>query len=72
MYVRPENEHLPKLVMIHGFGGGGAVFFKMIKHLRRFFAVYAIDLLGQGMSGRPDYEIKHDFDATVAYFTESI
>ena len=24
------------------------------------------------MSGRPDYEIKHNFDATMAYFTESI
>ena len=58
--------------MIHGFGGGGAVFYKMIKHLRDHFEVVTIDLLGQGMSGRPDYEIKHNFDATMAYFTESI
>ena len=65
-------EGLPKLLMIHGYGGGGAVFYKMIKHLRQYFQVYTIDLLGQGMSGRPDYEPKHDFDATIAYFTESI
>ena len=31
--VRPLKPGLPKLVMIHGFGGGGAVFYKMIKHL---------------------------------------
>lgn len=60
------------MVMIHGLGGGGAVFYKMIKHLRNHFEVYTIDLLGQGMSGRPNYEIKHDFDSTVAYFTDSI
>lgn len=70
--VRPLQPGLPKLVMIHGFGGGGAVFYKMIKHLRGHFEVITIDLLGQGMSGRPDYEIKHDFDSTIAYFTDSI
>ena len=58
--------------MIHGYGGGGAVFYKMMKYLSLYFNVYAIDLLGQGMSGRPHYEQKHDFDATIAYFTESI
>lgn len=70
--MRPTRDGLPKLLMIHGFGGGGAVFYKMIKHLRDHFEVVTIDLLGQGMSGRPDYEIKHNFDATMAYFTESI
>mmetsp|Transcript_40746 Transcript_40746/g.53456 ORF Transcript_40746/g.53456 Transcript_40746/m.53456 type:complete len:123 (+) Transcript_40746:205-573(+) len=58
--------------MVHGFGGGGAQFFMMVKHLRKYFTIYLIDVLGQGMSGRPDYEIKHDFDSTIAYFTESI
>ena len=70
--MRATRDGLPKLLMIHGFGGGGAVFYKMIKHLRDHFEVVTIDLLGQGMSGRPDYEIKHNFDATMAYFTESI
>ena len=53
--MRPKAEGLPKLVMIHGYGGGGAVFYKMMKHLREYFEVYTIDLLGQGMSGRPPY-----------------
>ena len=43
------------MVMIHGFGGGGAVFFKMMYHLSNYFEVIAIDLLGQGASGRPQY-----------------
>ena len=34
------------MVMIHGFGGGGAVFFKMMYHLSNYFEVIAIDLLG--------------------------
>ena len=67
-----NKPNLPKLVMIHGFGGGGAQFFMMVKHLRDYFEIYMIDVLGQGMSGRPEYEIKSDFDSTVAYFTDSI
>ena len=37
---------LPKIVMIHGFGGGGAIFYKMIKHLKEHYEVITIDLLG--------------------------
>ena len=72
IHVKPKTEGLPKLVMIHGYGGGGAVFYKMMKHLREYFDVYTIDFLGQGMSGRPPYEHKEDFDQTVEYFIESI
>ena len=35
--VIASAEGLPKLLMIHGYGGGGAVFYKMIKHLRQYF-----------------------------------
>ena len=44
--VRPTAEGLPKMLMIHGFGGGGAQFYKMIPHLRHYFQVYTMDLLG--------------------------
>ena len=44
--VKPKERGLPKLVMIHGFGGGGAVFFKMIRHLSSYFEVITVDLLG--------------------------
>jgi len=41
-----SKPNLPKLVMIHGFGGAGAQFFMMVKHLRDFFDIYLIDVLG--------------------------
>ena len=44
--IKPKERGLPKLVMIHGFGGGGAVFFKMMYHLSNYFEVMTVDLLG--------------------------
>ena len=44
--VMGSKPNLPRLVMIHGFGGGGAQFFMMVKHLRDFFDIYLIDVLG--------------------------
>ena len=41
----------PRMLMVHGFGGCGAVFYKMIKHLRYCFRITTIDLLGMGGSG---------------------
>jgi hypothetical protein len=32
--IKPVREGLPKLVMLHGFGGGGAIFIKMLPYLR--------------------------------------
>lgn len=69
--VKPKEHGLPKIVMIHGFGGGGAVFFKMIHHLSRFFEVITVDLLGMGASGRPDYT-QMDYESTVDYFVDSL
>ena len=69
--VKPKEQGRPKLVMIHGFGGGGAVFFKMIHYLSNYFEVIAVDLLGQGASGRPDYK-QMDYEATVDFFIDSL
>ena len=44
--VKPAREGLPKLLMVHGFGGGGATFYKRLRHLRNHFEVVTIDLLG--------------------------
>lgn len=35
-----------KIVLIHGFGGGGAVFMRMAPLLQRYFEVIVVDLLG--------------------------
>ena len=44
--IKPAHQGLPKLLMVHGFGGGGATFYKMLRHLRNHFEVITIDLLG--------------------------
>ena len=57
---KSKVQNAKKLVMIHGFGGGAAVFMRMIPYLQDYFEVIALDLLGMGSSGRPDLKI-NDF-----------
>ena len=57
--------------MIHGFGGGGPVFCKMVAKMRAYYAVTTIDLLGLGASGRPEYLAASAEEAT-AFFLNSI
>jgi len=45
----------PKLVIVHGYGGSGIVFYKMFERLKQHFHVYLIDLLGMGRSSRNDF-----------------
>ena len=45
----------PPLVMIHGFGGGLALFAANLETLAQSYTVYAIDLPGFGRSSRPAY-----------------
>ena len=66
-----SGQNLPKIVLIHGYGGGGAIFAKMIAHMTEHYEVYTIDLLGMGASGRPDFEVK-GYEPCVNYFMTSI
>ena len=70
--VKAAREGLPKLVMMHGLGSGTAEYFLMIQHLRKYFTIYMIDTFGQGQSGRPNYQVRSDFESTIEYFTEAI
>jgi cardiolipin-specific phospholipase len=56
-YNCDKGENAPKILMIHGFGASGCVFYKMIKYLMSEFRVTTIDLLGMGCSGRPPYSL---------------
>ena len=57
--------------MIHGFGGGGPVFSRMVVHLRKYFRVTTIDILGLAGSGRPDYNPSSPKEA-LSFFIEAI
>ena len=53
----PENqlgEKKPILVLVHGYGGSGALFYKIIKRLTEYFHLILIDIIGMGASSRPD------------------
>lgn len=40
----------PVLVIVHGYGGSGMIFYKMFTQLQQHFHVYCIDILGMGRS----------------------
>lgn len=44
--VKPTRDGLPKMLMLHGFAGGSAAYYRIIRHLREYFDIVAIDLLG--------------------------
>jgi len=64
----------PKLLLMHGFGGSGALFFKLVAELLEWFDVTAVDWLGMGCSGRPDYspQIYDTPEKAIDYFVESL
>ena len=44
------DESKPKLLLVHGFGGSGALYYKVMKGLAENFHLIVIDLLGMGSS----------------------
>jgi pimeloyl-ACP methyl ester carboxylesterase len=65
------DESKPHIVIIHGMGGSGMLFFKMFKKFAEHFHVYLIDLLGMGRSSRNDFECENYVEC-VNFFTNSI
>jgi pimeloyl-ACP methyl ester carboxylesterase len=43
----------PVLVLVHGYGGSGALFFKIIKQICKYFCLIFVDIIGMGSSSRP-------------------
>ncbi|CAI2372487.1 unnamed protein product [Moneuplotes crassus] len=61
----------PHIVIVHGFGGAGMIFFKMFKQLSQHFHVYLIDILGMGRSNRGDFDCE-TYQECENYFVNSI
>ena len=53
----------PSMVLVHGFGGSGTLFYKQLKGLAENFHVIVIDIIGMGSSSRPDWTIETGDDA---------
>jgi pimeloyl-ACP methyl ester carboxylesterase len=65
------QENQTKLVMIHGYGGSGMIFYQMFEELSKHFHIYLIDLLGMGRSSRNNFECE-TYDECERYFVNSI
>ena len=59
------------LVMLHGYGGSSVFYYKMLKQLSRFYDIYCIDLLGMGLSSRPEFKCETT-EETIYFFLESM
>ena len=72
-----ENENPPlPLVNLHGYMNAGAYFYRNLEGLCSFFpSVYAVDMLGWGLSSRPSWnEVKDNGSVQSAedFFVESL
>ena len=57
------------LVLVHGYGGSGTLFYKVIKGLTENFYVIVIDLIGMGSSSRPKWSITTGDEADDYFMT---
>lgn len=74
-----EHQHQGKstktpLVLQHGYMNGGLYFFRNLVGLTSYFQnVYAIDMLGWGLSSRPAFRLRDDsVETTEEFFVESL
>ena len=61
-----------KLIMLHGYGGCSATFFKMFPKLKTHFHIFAIDLYGMGASYRFNFDQIKNFEDAIKTMTTSI
>lgn len=59
----------PPLVLVHGWGAGGALFAKNFDQLAQHYTVYCIDMVGFGRSSHPKYTGNNPEDA-VSFFEQ--
>lgn len=61
----------PPLVILHGYGGAGLIFFKVLKKLASKFYLYIFDHLGMGRSTRPTFT-PQSVEEVESFFVEPI
>ena len=59
------------MVMIHGYGGSAITFYRMFDQLSKHYRIFAYDMLGMGLSSRPEFFIDNP-DECIAFFVESM
>ena len=51
-----------RLVLVHGYGGSGIMFWKIIKPIAERYHLILVDILGMGGSSRPTFKLKTEED----------
>lgn len=70
--VEDNNPSAPTIVLLHGYGGSGLSFLHMFRALSKVFNIFAIDLIGMGLSGRCEFKVKEEAQDVVDFFVETI
>ena len=63
--IQVGDRRKEKLVLVHGYGGSGVMFWPIIKSLAEQFHLIMVDILGMGGSSRPKVSIKDAASADV-------
>lgn len=66
-----ENTSSPQLVYVPGYGAGSAFLFRAMQGLAAGFRMFAVDPLGTGLSGRPNFTARSTAEAE-AFFVNSM
>ena len=65
------GEGRPLLVLVHGYGGSGLLFYRIVKPLvEAGLHVILIDILGMGSSSRPEFDKEMTADQADLYFVD--
>ena len=60
-----------KIVLFHGYGGSGIIFYKIIAPLAEMYHVILVDIIGMGASSRPTFDVTNADEAD-EYFVNFI
>lgn len=59
-YLRAGEKGAPGLIFLHGTGGHAEAYCRNLEAHGQYFDTYAIDMLGHGLTGKPDYDYHLD------------
>ena len=68
---RLGDNNQENMVILHGYGGSGVTFYRIIEPLSRKYRVFTVDFLGMGLSSRPKFTLTKNEDV-IEFFIESL
>ncbi|MFO0117935.1 MAG: alpha/beta fold hydrolase [bacterium] len=61
--IKVGDKNKPTLVLVHGFAGSGALFYRVMKGLAEHFYLVMFDIIGMGCSSRVRFTATNYVDA---------